>query len=384
MRGDTVSDVARLIVEDCRFCPMCRDVCTSGVVTGLESNTSRGYALLADRWYTRGVLPEGGADAFYACMQCGLCKATCVSDRDLPDAILTLRSEFVERHMQPRNVREARAKVMSAQTALNGASGISPYRPELGGITFAAGGLLTPEGIGPLVKALRALAEKHDQPFSVLESEIVCEHMLFDLGYRDDAVAAAGRFLKRLQESGVKTLITACSQCYDMYVRRYPQWGITWPEDVEIIHLVMWLEKLSLTPLPDAAATGRIWLYHDDASLARWSVMHDTPRAVLDRLLPGRWLEFPLNRERAYACGATGAMPLVRKDIAMGAAERLFDAALETAAAHEATPCIVTACARCSDHLDAARKALAAPVEVRHLAELAAGMMTTDAEGVAP
>jgi Fe-S oxidoreductase len=381
MRGDTVSDMARWIVEDCRFCPMCRDVCTSGAVTGLESNTSRGYALLADRWYTRGVLPEGGADAFYACMGCGLCKATCVSERDLPDAILTLRQEFVERHMQPRAVQEARAKALSNAAAHD--APVNPYRPELGDTVFSAGGLLTSDGISPVLKALQSLADKHGELFSVLESETVCEHQLFDLGYRDDAVAAAGQYVERLRAGGAKKLITACSQCYDMFVRRYPQWGVTWPEDVAIIHVVTWLEKLPLTPLPDGATEGRVWLYHDDASLARWSIMHDTPRAVLDRLLPKRWLEFPLNRDKAYACGSTGALPLVRRDIAIRAAERLFDAALETAADYEVTPCIVTACARCTDHLLAAQKALAAPVEVRHLAELAAGKITTDAEGVA-
>jgi Fe-S oxidoreductase len=377
-----VSETARQIVEDCRFCPMCRDVCTAGVVTGLESHTSRGFALLADRWYRRGSLPAGGPEALYACTQCGLCKATCASERDLPEAILTIRQEFVQRQMQPQAVLKARAAAVVDGPALDGTSKVQRYHPDLGEVVFDAGGLLTPEAAASTVEALQSLAEQHGVAFSVMESAPMCEHVLADLGYVDDAVASAQQYVERLKASGAKRVVTACSQCYDTFLRRYPRWGISWPEGVEIIHVATWLKGLSVNPLPDSAVEGRLWLYHDDASLARLSVMHDTPRAVLDQLLPKRWQEFPLCREQAYACGATGALPLLRSDIAMGAAERLFDAALETAADHEATPCIVTACARCASHLLAAQKALASPVQVWHLAELAAGKITKDVEGV--
>ena len=108
---------AKNIVNNCRFCWMCRHICPIGNATGLERNTARA------RSFAISMVERGAtelcevADNVYECMLCGACTNNCVTGFDpkvfvqetkteivlsglTPDYILSL----IERQMQTGNV----------------------------------------------------------------------------------------------------------------------------------------------------------------------------------------------------------------------------------------------------------------------------------------
>ena len=79
-------------IEACRFCFMCRHVCTVGVVSGKESDTPRGKGLILFK------ILKGHADyspdlveTLYRCCLCGLCETWCKADCHPPAAVLAAR-----------------------------------------------------------------------------------------------------------------------------------------------------------------------------------------------------------------------------------------------------------------------------------------------------
>src|SRR5690349_15083160 len=93
--------------HDCRFCWMCRQACPVGHVTARETYTPHGWALLIDS-AKRGTIAwtDETVAALYACADCGLCRAHCITDRPLPDAIAAARAELVAQGKAPAAVME--------------------------------------------------------------------------------------------------------------------------------------------------------------------------------------------------------------------------------------------------------------------------------------
>ncbi len=88
--------------ENCRYCLMCRHVCPVGHVTKLETLTPHGWALTIAS-VRRDLLTwnDETVGALYHCADCGTCRAHCVTDQPLPDAIASARAEVAARGLAP-------------------------------------------------------------------------------------------------------------------------------------------------------------------------------------------------------------------------------------------------------------------------------------------
>ncbi|MDR0310361.1 MAG: (Fe-S)-binding protein, partial [Acidobacteriota bacterium] len=85
------------IIKACRFCLMCRHLCTVGNITYAETNTPRGHALMIDCMGSEALedTPENrkrAAEIFFSCSYCGHCRNNCVSTYEHPDAIMMARA----------------------------------------------------------------------------------------------------------------------------------------------------------------------------------------------------------------------------------------------------------------------------------------------------
>jgi Fe-S oxidoreductase len=99
--------------EDCRFCWMCRQACPVGHVTARETLTPHGWALTIDA-VKRGHIAwtDETIDVLYACADCGLCRAHCITDRPLPEAITAVRAELVAKGQAPAIVEELNQRLL--------------------------------------------------------------------------------------------------------------------------------------------------------------------------------------------------------------------------------------------------------------------------------
>ena len=107
--------------DNCRYCLMCRHVCPVGHVTLLETLTPHGWGLLiaSER---RGLIAwnASSVEKLFSCADCGACRAHCVTDQPLPNAIAAARAEVIARNLAP-------ATVVAAGEAL--AQWGNPYKP---------------------------------------------------------------------------------------------------------------------------------------------------------------------------------------------------------------------------------------------------------------
>ena len=88
--------------DNCRYCLMCRHVCPVGHVTRLETLTPHGWGLLIAS-QRRGLITwnASSVDKLYSCADCGTCRAHCVTDQPLPDAIAAARAEVAALGLAP-------------------------------------------------------------------------------------------------------------------------------------------------------------------------------------------------------------------------------------------------------------------------------------------
>ena len=90
-----ITEKAKNIIDNCRFCWMCRHVCPIGNATGQERNTARARALGASLVVRGASALKEIADNVYECTLCGACTNNCVTGWDPKVFIQELKTEIV-------------------------------------------------------------------------------------------------------------------------------------------------------------------------------------------------------------------------------------------------------------------------------------------------
>ena len=90
-----ITEKAKNIIDNCRFCWMCRHVCPIGNATGQERNTARARALGASLVVRGASSLKEIADNVYECTLCGACTNNCVTGWDPKVFIQELKTEIV-------------------------------------------------------------------------------------------------------------------------------------------------------------------------------------------------------------------------------------------------------------------------------------------------
>ena len=90
-----ITENAKNIIDNCRFCWMCRHVCPVGNATGLERNTARARAMGASMVVRGATELSEIADNIYECSLCGACTNNCMTGFDPKVFIQELKTELV-------------------------------------------------------------------------------------------------------------------------------------------------------------------------------------------------------------------------------------------------------------------------------------------------
>lgn len=90
-----ITEKAKGIIDNCRFCWMCRHICPIGNATGQERNTARARALGASLVVRGATELKEIADNVYECTLCGACTNNCVTGWDPKVFIQELKTEIV-------------------------------------------------------------------------------------------------------------------------------------------------------------------------------------------------------------------------------------------------------------------------------------------------
>ena len=317
----------------------------------------------------------------FTCTACGACDVNCKSVRDMEvlDTIYALRADCAEKGALPESIKETGTDIINTHNIYG-----LPHESRCSWLPADCGE--TPDADTVLFLGCAAsyqqkevalaaikILKKGGVPFRLLrEEEFCCGAFL----WRTGQTAAAGELVHRNIElfrlQGVRTLITACGECFGSFRSGYPRFEAM-PCEVRHISEVA-AELISdgkLLPQPVSFPGPVAW--HDPCMLGRQSEeyipwngvmkpyglleppkvwrrgehgIYDSPREVL-RAIPGLELsEMPRNCEDSFCCGAMAIDPKFRN---WAASERRREAAASGAAA------LVTSCPFCMNALDSGK-----------------------------
>ena len=201
----------------------------------------------------------------------------------------------------------------------------------------------------------------------LLANEKCCGHDFFWNGDIKNFEKLANENLKMFEESGVKTIITSCPECYRTLAEDYK--AINGKTTFHVMHISEVIkDKIGDTGLKLKADQQTV-TFQDPCRLGRHMGVYDAPRDVIGQIEGIELKEMAHHHKRAICCGVSGWMNCsqVSKQIQ---AQRLNEA-IATGA-----DTLVTSCAKCKIHFKCALQDQAlkkrANIKITDLTELVA------------
>src|SRR4030066_1234579 len=108
------------ILEACRFCPMCKHLCSSGNLTMHESDYPRGRGLIMYRIYKGEDFNSDYVNSLYNCFMCGCCLAGCEGNFDLPTLIKSARTDIVLKKLEPEVIKNLKNNLIKKENIYGG------------------------------------------------------------------------------------------------------------------------------------------------------------------------------------------------------------------------------------------------------------------------
>ncbi|MFZ0534550.1 MAG: (Fe-S)-binding protein [Anaerolineales bacterium] len=292
------------IIENCRYCLMCRHVCPVGHVTRKETLTPHGWGLTIAS-VQRGLLtwnPEVVA-VLYSCADCGTCRAFCVTDQALPDAIAATRAEVTAQNLAP-------AAAYEINEALQEWS--NPYEKQVpetvngqAEIALFVGDdakYLRPATLESVLKLLEAVGVK---PVLVGVGRSN-GYLASSLGFPETAKMLVQTTLDELKASGARRMLVLTPGDYYAFNRLLTdRLEIEWPLGVELQEVISLLDKKFTACMLKFKSSDdkRPYAYIDPTNSLRIPVRFEAPRRLLAGIMPTTGRELFWRKERAHPCG---------------------------------------------------------------------------------
>jgi len=316
----------------CRYCLMCRHVCPVGHITHLETLTPHGWALTIAS-VQRGLLTWNAetVDVLYSCADCGLCRANCVTDQPLPNAIAAARAEVAANQLAPVIVYEIGELLKRYE---NPHTRQIPTRvAKTGRVALFVGDdahYRWPSGVAAAQTLIRATGV---EPVEIGVGRNN-GYLASSLGFPDTARALVQASLDELRESGAQKMLVLSPGDYFAFAEHLRErLGLAWPEEVELIELTTYLvDQLKAGTFAIKSSGGEApYAYVDPTHAVRVTTKaRDThaARTLLGYATATPSQELFWRKDRAHPVGST-ALQFTQPQLA----ERLTRARLEDARA---------------------------------------------------
>jgi len=237
-----------------------------------------------------------------------------------------------------------------------------------------------------------------DAPFRLDTAETCCGHYLYVTGQLEKARKVAESNLERIRESGVKTVVFSCAECYKTFKVDYPKMLGFGTADLgfEVKHITElaegWIQDGAIelkNPVPKRVT------YHDPCNLGRMSEpwipwegtrgewgrlnpprtlrrgyhgVYQAPRSILSAIEGLELVEMTRHHENSFCCGASAGITETNPKFAgWTASERLAEAASTGAET------VVSGCPGCKQAFNGANQGGMEVIDITQLLARAIG-----------
>lgn len=257
------------------------------------------------------------------------------------------------------------------------------------------------EELWPTLQGMVDLLQRSGVDLGIMgNDETCCGGRAYKWGFQGELTKYAEHNVQNWQSQGVKTIVTACADCYAAFKVLYDKIGMK-PEGIEILHITEYINriiqegKLKFTKEVPMTVT-----YHDPCNLGRQSEpwiswegtetkvaegglkgliiedppkkfrkgaggVYDVPRNII-KSVPGiNFVEMYRIREYAWCCGSGGGVKEAYPDFALYTANERLKEAKDTGA-----EAIVTACGWCERNFKDAIEENGNNIKVYNIIEL--------------
>jgi Fe-S oxidoreductase len=317
-----------------------------------------------------------GREELWDCTTCGTCYSRCPKQVNPMEAVIGLRSAFVEKGRvhpnvktalestfrngnpltMPREDRGAWAKDLPVKSIAEGAEylyyvGCTPsYDPRVQKVSGAIVDLMNRAQLDFGILG-------NDEPCCGSEVRRLGEAGLFEMMVEENT--------ELYKETGAEKMFTTSPHCFNAYKKDYPQDGLQVQHYTQVLAGLIDRGELSFSGSFDKKIT-----YHDPCYLGKHNGVFDEPRQVLKSIPGVELVEMDRSREKSLCCeGGGGRMWLEGTNPGTRLAQQRIQEALDTGA-----EVLATACPFCLLTLEEAVKHLNAEERLRvmDIAEIAA------------
>ena len=313
--------------DNCRYCLMCRHVCPVGHVTNLEPLTPHGWGLTIAS-VQRGLMTWNSetVGVLYHCADCGTCRANCVTDQPLPEAIAAARATVTVEGLAPASVYRV-GELLTTWGNPYGQAAPAPTTVQGDAALFVGDDahFARPGLIDAVVKLLNAAG---------IDPVLIGRgrnngYLASSLGFPDTARQLAQATLDELAATGARRLLVLTPGDYFAFRQLYDErLGIPWPPEVALVEVVTLLAelldggKLAFRQLAESEP----YAYLDPTHTVRVLERTDAPRQLLAAVMPIAGKELFWRRDHAHPTGATALQYTLPHMAMMLAGARLEDA----------------------------------------------------------
>jgi Fe-S oxidoreductase len=321
-------------IDGCRFCYMCRHVCTVARCTDEEELSPQSRAL-ALSMILRGSLQYAAdvADDISQCCLCGWCRMWCEGKRDFGKAALEARKDLVDQGCVPASVAALADRLLrtgsSPRTGDPAPGSAGHSRPAAGEVLLILGDAARngDPGIG---QAALSLVKKAGGKARLLETEDNGGLALYLLGYAEEGRKRIRSFFDAVAASGVREVVVVSPDLYFLFAQdMLPEISAGRPS-VTVRHIAPYLLQKArdgALRVDGRAGRKRKTVVHDNDFLARLlpTPLLDEPRELLGMVrgveLTGMFWE----REKCLSAGSWLLAETYPRTAALVARKRLED-----------------------------------------------------------
>lgn len=300
------SNESKRNAEACRFCWMCRHICTVGNVTGNEADTPRAKGLMVSMVGRGEPYNAEMAEIMYHCSLCDACANDCATNYKPSQYIREARTLAVREEMEPASIHAA----IENLTEKGNLFGLTERKP-----TVAAAVAALPKQAEVLVYigqtaayhqaetalALFSLLKKAGVSFTALEREPASGAYLGDLmGYTGDVQAVAEQVDATVRAVGAKQIVALNPHDAQVFLQQYQEWGLL--KETRVSTATSFVAGLISEGKLTVDQCGGTVSLHDPCRLTRGLDESEPIRAIL-AAMGTEVKELFLNRRMSRCCG---------------------------------------------------------------------------------